>query len=151
MWRCVDLALTDVSEERISSIFRVENSASAEPEWAGGYRLQTAATCSRWFRTRGFLYPEDGGEGLLSFLFQTQGFGNWICFRREAQGRKVFTQLDPLERASLNRRQLFLIFLHLNLEKEAVSETCLKKNFKDDVHYPKYVIFSVPNYHHHHH
>jgi hypothetical protein len=24
MWRCVDLALTDVSEERITSIFRVE-------------------------------------------------------------------------------------------------------------------------------
>jgi hypothetical protein len=24
MWRCVDLALTDISEERIASIFRVE-------------------------------------------------------------------------------------------------------------------------------
>jgi hypothetical protein len=28
MWRCVDLALTDVSEKRIASIFRVEKSAS---------------------------------------------------------------------------------------------------------------------------
>jgi hypothetical protein len=28
MWRCVDLALTDVSEERIASMFRVEKSAS---------------------------------------------------------------------------------------------------------------------------
>jgi hypothetical protein len=27
MWRCVGLALTDVSEERIASIFRVEKSA----------------------------------------------------------------------------------------------------------------------------
>jgi hypothetical protein len=31
MWRCVDLALTDVLEERIASIFRVEKSASGEP------------------------------------------------------------------------------------------------------------------------
>jgi hypothetical protein len=33
MWRCVDLALTDVSEERIASIFRVEKSANEEPEF----------------------------------------------------------------------------------------------------------------------
>jgi hypothetical protein len=31
MWRCVDLALTDVSDERIAFIFRVEKSASGEP------------------------------------------------------------------------------------------------------------------------
>jgi hypothetical protein len=31
MWRCVDLALTDVSEELIASIFRVEKSANGEP------------------------------------------------------------------------------------------------------------------------
>jgi hypothetical protein len=31
MWRCVDLASTDVSEERIASIFRIEKSASGEP------------------------------------------------------------------------------------------------------------------------
>jgi hypothetical protein len=35
MWRCVDLASTDVSEELIASIFRVEKSASGEPAWAG--------------------------------------------------------------------------------------------------------------------
>jgi hypothetical protein len=39
MWRCVDLALTEVSEERIASIFRVEKSASGETAWAGGCRL----------------------------------------------------------------------------------------------------------------
>lgn len=60
-----------------------------------------------------------------------------------------FTQLDPLERASLNRWQLFLIFLHLMIETDAVSESCVKKNFEDDVHCPKYVIFSVPYRHHH--
>jgi hypothetical protein len=31
MWRCVDLALTDVSEERIASIFRVEKFMNGEP------------------------------------------------------------------------------------------------------------------------
>jgi hypothetical protein len=31
MWPCVDLVLTDVTEERIASIFRVEKSASGEP------------------------------------------------------------------------------------------------------------------------
>jgi hypothetical protein len=36
MWRRVDLVWTDVSEERIASIFRVEKSASQEPAWAGG-------------------------------------------------------------------------------------------------------------------
>jgi hypothetical protein len=39
MWRCVDLALTDVSEERIASVARVEKSASGEPESAAGCRL----------------------------------------------------------------------------------------------------------------
>jgi hypothetical protein len=35
MWRHVDpVTLTDVSEERIASIFRVEKSASEEPAWA---------------------------------------------------------------------------------------------------------------------
>jgi hypothetical protein len=37
MWRRVDLVdWTDISEERIASIFRVEKSASEEPAWAGG-------------------------------------------------------------------------------------------------------------------
>jgi hypothetical protein len=39
MWRCVVLVLTDVSEERIASIFRVEKSTSEEPVWPGGCRL----------------------------------------------------------------------------------------------------------------
>jgi hypothetical protein len=39
MWLHVDLVLTDVSEERIASIFRIEKFASEEPTWAGGCRL----------------------------------------------------------------------------------------------------------------
>jgi hypothetical protein len=33
MWRRVDLVWTDVSEERIAYIFKVEKSASEEPAW----------------------------------------------------------------------------------------------------------------------
>jgi hypothetical protein len=35
MWSHVELVWTDVSEEGIASIFRVEKSASEEPAWAG--------------------------------------------------------------------------------------------------------------------
>jgi hypothetical protein len=35
VWRRVDLVWTDVPEERIVSIFRVEKSASEEAAWAG--------------------------------------------------------------------------------------------------------------------
>jgi hypothetical protein len=34
MWRRVDLVWTEVSEEHIASIFRVEKSASEESAWA---------------------------------------------------------------------------------------------------------------------
>jgi hypothetical protein len=34
MWRRIDLEWTDVSEERVASIFSVEESASEEPVWA---------------------------------------------------------------------------------------------------------------------
>jgi hypothetical protein len=47
MWCCVDLALTDVLEERIASIFRVEESAR------GNQREQVAAdfeTLKRYFK-----------------------------------------------------------------------------------------------------
>jgi hypothetical protein len=49
MWRRVDLVWTDVSEERIASIFRVQKSVSEEPAWAGG-------CSSRWFHAHGFFY-----------------------------------------------------------------------------------------------
>jgi hypothetical protein len=32
---CVDFVWTDVSEESITTIFRVEKSSSEEPAWAG--------------------------------------------------------------------------------------------------------------------
>jgi hypothetical protein len=51
MWRCVDLALTDVSEERIAYIFRVEKSASGEPARAGGCRLSHQLEISSYVGT----------------------------------------------------------------------------------------------------
>jgi hypothetical protein len=43
MWRCVDLVWTDVSEECIASIFKVENPVTEVPAWASGYSLKPPA------------------------------------------------------------------------------------------------------------
>jgi hypothetical protein len=51
MWRCVDLALTDASEERIAYIFRVEKSAIKEPASAGGCRLNLKSETTSYIRT----------------------------------------------------------------------------------------------------
>jgi hypothetical protein len=54
MWRSVDVGLTDVSGERIASIFKAEK-----------IREQSAATCSRWFTLADFFHLEDGGDTFL--------------------------------------------------------------------------------------
>jgi hypothetical protein len=51
MWRCVDLALTDITKERMASIFRVENSASGELAWAGGCRMSRQSEITSYIRT----------------------------------------------------------------------------------------------------
>jgi hypothetical protein len=55
MWRRVDFVWTDVSEERIASIFRVEKSTRQEPAWAGGCRLS--------HQSKTFSYIGTGREG----------------------------------------------------------------------------------------
>jgi hypothetical protein len=45
MWILVDLVCTDISEERIASIFRVEESASEEQAWESGCRLTHHSKC----------------------------------------------------------------------------------------------------------
>jgi hypothetical protein len=52
MWHHAVLVRTDVSEERVVFIFRVENP-------------QSAATCSRWILALGFFYLEDEGDTFL--------------------------------------------------------------------------------------
>jgi hypothetical protein len=62
MWRCVGLVLTDVSEERIASIFRVEKSASEDPVWPGGCRLEailSSKTSVNFIQTTRRHTPED--------------------------------------------------------------------------------------------
>jgi hypothetical protein len=60
IWRRVDpVKWTDVTEERIASIFRVEKSASEESAWAECCYLIMLVPRSRFF------YPEDGGDTFL--------------------------------------------------------------------------------------
>jgi hypothetical protein len=57
MWHCVDIVLTDVSEECIPSIFRVEDK-----------KKQTGLLHLLMLVHLGFLlafYPEDGGDTFL--------------------------------------------------------------------------------------
>jgi hypothetical protein len=50
VWRRVDMVdWTDVSDDRIASIFRVEKSASEEPAWAGTCRI-----CLCWLQSKNF-------------------------------------------------------------------------------------------------
>jgi hypothetical protein len=66
MWRCVYLVWTDVSEERIASIFRVKKSASEEPTWTCGSET-SVHTRSTWRHT-----PEDDILEIM-ILFVTPG------------------------------------------------------------------------------
>jgi hypothetical protein len=65
--RPVDIVLTDVSEEPIASIFRVEEkrrkSASEDPVWAGTNRLICLLT--------NLLVPAHAGSSLADFLFSS--------------------------------------------------------------------------------
>jgi hypothetical protein len=61
MWRSVNLVRTDVSEERLISIFRVEKYASERSVRRNSVWEQTSNT----FLARVFLYPEDGGDVFL--------------------------------------------------------------------------------------
>jgi hypothetical protein len=51
MWCCVDLALPNISEEHVASIFRVEKSVSREPVSAGGSRLSHQSETTSYIRT----------------------------------------------------------------------------------------------------
>jgi hypothetical protein len=62
-----DLVWTDVSEENIASIFRVEKFASEEPAWAGGCRLSHHSKTPRFAQDL---------HGVTSQ--KTKVFKNWI-------------------------------------------------------------------------
>jgi hypothetical protein len=66
--RCVDPGLTDVSEERIASIFSVENSASGEPASSGGCRLSHKSETTSYIITgKGECRPHGKSSPLADF------------------------------------------------------------------------------------
>jgi hypothetical protein len=73
VWRCVDLALTDVSEERIASIFRIEKSASGEPASAGGCRLNHQSETTSYIRT-----GRDGEYAIWEINREERGVGSVV-------------------------------------------------------------------------
>jgi hypothetical protein len=92
---CYLLAWPSVQTLPLSSllIFHVAYSSSLF-YIAGCFRLvaQSAATCSRWFLTRGFFYPEDWGD----------------TFLRNVGSHKIYTAPHP-------RRRYFSLLSHLRL------------------------------------
>jgi hypothetical protein len=72
MWRRVGLARADVSEERVSSVFGVDKSASRlnhDPKNTNYIRTAKEnglrGKLMRRKRLHGFFYPEDGGDMFL--------------------------------------------------------------------------------------
>jgi hypothetical protein len=63
MWRRVGILLTDVSEERIAPIFRVEEINNDDPAWAGSCSLELPVHAGSSLVN--FFYPEDGGDTFL--------------------------------------------------------------------------------------
>jgi hypothetical protein len=109
MWRRVDIVWTNVSEERIAAIFKVEKSARKEPAGAGGCRLLLA---------RGFFYSEDGCD----------------TFLRNVGSHKIYTPPHPRRPNSSFSIYFILIETHLKCKvtvRALQFHLCLSINCKD--------------------
>jgi hypothetical protein len=118
MWRCVDPALTDVSEERNASIFTVEKSASGEPASAGGCRLHHRPYPSPlcWFPMwptlplslflYSWLFPTGGSvcSHLLTLVRRSRIFLPWR-WRRHVPPKRRSTQ--DLQSATSQKTKFF--------------------------------------------
>jgi hypothetical protein len=102
MWRRVYLVWTDISEELITSIFRVDKSASEEPAWA-------AATCSQWFLARGFFYPENGADMFL------RNVGSHKIYTAPHHRRRHPSYSPPWKPQILQLITLLLYYVHSSL------------------------------------
>jgi hypothetical protein len=78
MWRRVDLVWTDVSEEHIASIFRVEKSASEEPAWASGCRHDLHGATSQ--KTASFMVTVVKTSNLPHFLDLGTSWNSVVSF-----------------------------------------------------------------------
>jgi hypothetical protein len=101
MWCCVDLALTDVSEKCIASIFRVEESASGEPAWAGGCRLSHQSTSVNARSTQRYIRHH-----LLTLVPRSRIFLPWR-WRRYVPPKRRLTQ--DLHSATSHKMTFFLV------------------------------------------
>jgi hypothetical protein len=69
MWRRVDLVnWTDISEERIASIFRVEKSSSEEPAWAGSCRVYRKPIHTNLYLNAGSHHHPSSKQSVVSTL-----------------------------------------------------------------------------------
>jgi hypothetical protein len=91
MWHRVD---TDVSEERIASIFRVEKFASEEPAWAGGSLLSQE---SRFPTFRTFVREVHG-----SYLGRDTDGPDWVSILAENLMLKSEIRTMPLHCSSFS-------------------------------------------------
>jgi hypothetical protein len=115
MWRRVDLVWTDVSEERIASIFRVEESATEEPAWAGGYWLKQFQETGSVLRRK----ERKDREFRRKMLIESRKLGHLTCqesclaFFSFRGHTTELSALNLLHVISLNRLELNSIICQL--------------------------------------
>jgi hypothetical protein len=103
MWRLIVLVWTDVSEERIASIFRVEKSASVEPAWAdsvSSHQLRLVRgswICLRW-RWRRYVPPKRlfTQELHAATSQKTAFFFAYYHVHKTLSFDSILSQLDPI-------------------------------------------------------
>jgi hypothetical protein len=86
MWCRVDLMWTDISEERIASIFRVEKFAREETAWAGGCNLYLLEDITLLYRAR-----TTSGESIPGVHMPGDEIDNWHSSVTEVKSEWSYT------------------------------------------------------------
>jgi hypothetical protein len=124
--RRVDLVWTDVSEEHIASIFRLEKSANEEPAWAGGCRLHRIVLRSSVWQ---FLDCWDGGR-LLWGAFHTIGDCHFNSYRSETLISHIAWCLIPNLKLQYHKKPNETAYVVQNkwtLDTTAINTVCLSR------------------------
>jgi hypothetical protein len=133
MWRRVDLLWTQVSEERIASIFRVEKLASEEPVWAGGWRLSHQSKNTQlymFFDWRLSLKPPSrAGSSLADFstlkMEAIRSSETWVHTRSTRRHIPEDGILHSQRRENLNCNDFLLHYVDSDLSKVIEQESKL--------------------------